>query len=86
MAGFEPAYGGTKNRCLTAWLHPNDAPNITDLSPQMQVLLQTPHIIHEAPRGMEYERYNIGCTVPHTLQQENISSNLMVGNNKAWDH
>ena len=24
VAGFEPAHGGTKNRCLTAWLHPND--------------------------------------------------------------
>ena len=23
MAGFEPAHGDTKNRCLTAWLHPN---------------------------------------------------------------
>ena len=23
VAGFEPAHGGTKNRCLTAWLHPN---------------------------------------------------------------
>ena len=22
-AGFEPAHGGTKNRCLTAWLRPN---------------------------------------------------------------
>lgn len=22
VAGFEPAHGGTKNRCLTAWLHP----------------------------------------------------------------
>ena len=22
MAGFEPAHAGTKNRCLTAWLHP----------------------------------------------------------------
>lgn len=21
--GFEPGNGGTKNRCLTAWLHPN---------------------------------------------------------------
>ena len=25
VAGFEPAHGDTKNRCLTAWLHPNDA-------------------------------------------------------------
>ncbi len=28
-AGFEPAHGGTKNRCLTAWLRPiirSDAP------------------------------------------------------------
>ena len=24
-AGFEPAHGGTKNRCLTAWLRPNAA-------------------------------------------------------------
>lgn len=23
VAGFEPAHGDTKNRCLTAWLHPN---------------------------------------------------------------
>ena len=23
MAGFEPANGGIKNRCLTTWLHPN---------------------------------------------------------------
>ncbi len=22
VAGFEPAHGDTKNRCLTAWLHP----------------------------------------------------------------
>jgi hypothetical protein len=22
-AGFEPAHGGTKSRCLTAWLRPN---------------------------------------------------------------
>ena len=22
VAGFEPAHGGTKNRCLTTWLHP----------------------------------------------------------------
>gem|GEM_PF-4535734 len=22
VGGFEPPYGGTKNRCLTAWLHP----------------------------------------------------------------
>ena len=22
MAGFEPAHGGVKVRCLTAWLHP----------------------------------------------------------------
>ena len=22
VAGFEPAHAGTKNRCLTAWLHP----------------------------------------------------------------
>jgi hypothetical protein len=24
VAGFEPARGDIKNRCLTAWLHPND--------------------------------------------------------------
>ena len=24
VAGFEPAHGDIKNRCLTAWLHPND--------------------------------------------------------------
>ena len=23
VAGIEPANGGTKNRCLTAWLHPS---------------------------------------------------------------
>ena len=23
VAGFEPAHGDTKNRCLTTWLHPN---------------------------------------------------------------
>ena len=23
VAGFEPAHGDTKNRCLTAWLHPS---------------------------------------------------------------
>ncbi len=22
VVGFEPTHGGTKNRCLTAWLHP----------------------------------------------------------------
>ena len=25
VAGFEPAVHGTKNRCLTTWLHPNAA-------------------------------------------------------------
>ena len=24
VVGFEPTHGDTKNRCLTAWLHPND--------------------------------------------------------------
>ena len=24
VAGFEPAHAGTKNRCLTAWLHPSN--------------------------------------------------------------
>ena len=24
VAGFEPAHGDIKNRCLTAWLHPNN--------------------------------------------------------------
>lgn len=24
-AGFEPAHGGTKNRCLTAWPRPNES-------------------------------------------------------------
>ena len=24
VGGFEPPHGDTKNRCLTAWLHPND--------------------------------------------------------------
>ena len=23
VGGFEPPHGDTKNRCLTAWLHPN---------------------------------------------------------------
>ncbi len=23
VAGFEPTHGGTKNRCLTTWPHPN---------------------------------------------------------------
>ena len=23
VAGFEPAHGDTKNRCLTTWPHPN---------------------------------------------------------------
>jgi hypothetical protein len=23
MGGFEPPHDGIKNRCLTAWLHPN---------------------------------------------------------------
>ena len=31
MAGFEPAIHGTKNRCLTTWLHPNSAAVITPL-------------------------------------------------------
>ncbi len=25
MEGFEPSHGGIKIRCLTTWLHPNDA-------------------------------------------------------------
>lgn len=25
VLGFEPRYGGTKNRCLTTWRHPNRA-------------------------------------------------------------
>lgn len=25
VEGFEPSHGDTKNRCLTAWLHPNVA-------------------------------------------------------------
>ena len=28
VAGFEPAHGDTKNRCLTAWLHPKISRNI----------------------------------------------------------
>ena len=24
VGGFEPPHGDTKNRCLTAWLHPNN--------------------------------------------------------------
>ena len=28
VAGFEPAHGDTKNRCLTAWLHPNKWKNV----------------------------------------------------------
>ena len=27
VAGFEPAHGDTKNRCLTAWLHPSTMKN-----------------------------------------------------------
>ena len=27
VGGFEPPHGGTKNRCLTAWLHPNSEDN-----------------------------------------------------------
>lgn len=26
VAGFEPAHADTKNRCLTAWLHPSKGP------------------------------------------------------------
>ncbi len=26
VAGFEPAHADTKNRCLTAWLHPSNGP------------------------------------------------------------
>ena len=28
VVGFEPTHGGTKNRCLTTWLHPNALPRI----------------------------------------------------------
>lgn len=27
VEGFEPPRGGTKNRCLTAWLHPSSLRN-----------------------------------------------------------
>src|SRR6056297_1267490 len=34
VVGFEPTIHGTKNRCLTAWLHPNSDALITlDLEP-----------------------------------------------------
>ncbi len=29
MVGFEPTVRGTKNRCLTTWLHPNRAALVT---------------------------------------------------------
>ena len=36
VVGFEPTVRGTKNRCLTTWLHPNGDVRITQVpsSPQ----------------------------------------------------
>ena len=31
--GFEPPHGGTKNRCLTAWLHPNEPARLARQKP-----------------------------------------------------
>lgn len=39
VAGFEPAHADTKNRCLTAWLHPN----IT-MRQQYNVFINNTHI------------------------------------------
>ena len=39
VAGFEPAHGDTKNRCLTAWLHPNERPFSSEISRQAQELI-----------------------------------------------
>ena len=30
VAGFEPAHGEIKTRCLTAWLHPNNLGDYSD--------------------------------------------------------
>ena len=31
VVGFEPTHADTKNRCLTAWLHPNPKDNVEPL-------------------------------------------------------
>ncbi len=37
VTGFEPVHGDTKNRCLTAWLHPNADWEIIRIFFQLQV-------------------------------------------------
>ena len=37
VEGFEPSVHGTKNRCLTAWLHPNSAALLTKQGGALQV-------------------------------------------------
>ncbi len=38
VAGFEPAHADTKNRCLTAWLHPNNGPQSREFDRPRQAL------------------------------------------------
>ena len=41
VVGFEPTIHDTKNRCLTTWLHPNDARLFTKRAPRLQGLICT---------------------------------------------
>ncbi len=44
MVGFEPTVHGTKNRCLTTWLHPSEikAQNVKRICLFIQDSLSTP--------------------------------------------
>ena len=74
MAGFEPAHGGTKNRCLTAWLHPTCLNYVRQLLDLIQgpIILSHMKVIHVASEMHPVAKVGGLADVVHGLSKELI--------------
>src|SRR6056297_2985055 len=64
VAGFEPAHGDTKNRCLTAWLHPSTPRHRSDGLGRRALISGLFYRLQEVARTRSFRGAAIGRLTP----------------------